>query len=227
MLSPEFVEDLALRYTSGNLKVAPEHVVPEVLKLMGKPQAGDFVRFLKLHRTLSKPLLTIPAPPSTQPWPRSGYTAAGGNEISEQPCRKRSRSQFVLPYMMAAHPGSTLEHMVDAALTLKSLGVVVEQCQIFTPTPGTASTVMYATGLDPFTMESIFVERSERKKRMQKSLLLYHLPAERSNLLQALKEADRMEAASELLGSNSASISPERTDERQHGRGKPQGKKRR
>ena len=115
---PALVNALADELTSGRLKVAPEHVVPAVLRHMRKPAGRDFERFTEAFRRRSE--------------------AAG-------------RKQFVLPYLLAAHPGSRLEDMVEVALLLKRMGVRVEQCQIFTPTPGTAATVMYATGLDPET----------------------------------------------------------------------------
>ncbi|MBM4373429.1 MAG: YgiQ family radical SAM protein, partial [Deltaproteobacteria bacterium] len=101
------------------------------------------------------------------------------------------RHQYVLPYLLAAHPGSRLEDMVDAALALRRLGVKVEQCQIFTPTPGTAATVMYATGLDPATLEPVFVERTDQGKRLQKALVLHHLAESRPLVEEALRRIGR------------------------------------
>ena len=93
--------------------------------------------------------------------------------LSEQAGKK----QYVLPYMMAAHPGSDAVRMAEVAAFLKNNGLLAEQCQIFTPTPGTASTVMYATGLDPSTLEPVFVEKTPRKKQAQKEMILHHLNA--------------------------------------------------
>lgn len=87
------------------------------------------------------------------------------------------RKQFVLPYLMAAHPGCEMEHMEELRRFMKKHGLKAEQCQIFTPTPGTASTVMYATGLDPSTMRQVFVERDPKAKETQKAMILHHLPA--------------------------------------------------
>lgn len=120
------------------------------------------------------------------------------------------KRQYVLPYLMAAHPGCTLDDMVDAALALSSMGITVEQCQIFTPTPGTASTVMYATGLNPDTMESVFVERTDRGKQLQKSLLLYHLPEQRQHVISALRAAKREDAARQLWSQSPVSRKPRR-----------------
>ncbi|MBI5502901.1 MAG: YgiQ family radical SAM protein, partial [Deltaproteobacteria bacterium] len=94
---------------------------------------------------------------------------------------------LVLPYLMAAHPGSRLSDMVDVALFLKRRGIRVEQVQIFTPTPGTAATAMYATGLDPATRQPVFVERDPRRREMQKSLLLWHLPERAADIREALR----------------------------------------
>ncbi len=109
------------------------------------------------------------------------------------------KRQFVVPYLMSGHPGCTLSDMVETALTLKRLSLRVEQVQDFTPTPGTRATCMYYAGLDPGTGGDIYVARSEREKRLQKALLLYHLPEERGNVLAALRAAGREDVAAELL----------------------------
>ena len=89
--------------------------------------------------------------------------------------------------------------MVDLALFLADNGVRVEQCQIFTPTPGTAATVMYATGLDPATLEPVFVERTNRGKQMQKALILFRQPEQKGQVRRALEITGRREAAKKLL----------------------------
>ena len=100
---------------------------------------------------------------------------------------------------MAAHPGSRLTDMVDVALFLKRNGLRVEQVQIFTPTPGTAATAMYATGLDPATRQPVFVERDSRRREMQKALLLWHLPERAADIREALRLSGRLDAEEELL----------------------------
>ncbi len=94
--------------------------------------------------------------------------------------KRLGRSQAVVPYMMSGHPGSTIDSMVETAEVLLKLRLKVEQVQEFTPTPGTASTCMYYTGVDPATGKEIYVARSDRERRLQKSLLLWHLPDERA-----------------------------------------------
>jgi len=98
------------------------------------------------------------------------------------------RQQFVVPYLMAAHPGTTLRDMAEMAKYLASHNIKAEQCQIFTPTPGTASTVMYATGIDPATGDEVFVEQDNRRKNMQKALILWHLPQSRPMIEEAMEE---------------------------------------
>ncbi|GFO65609.1 YgiQ family radical SAM protein [Geomonas paludis] len=115
---------------------------------------------------------------------------------------KAGKRQFIVPYFISGHPGCTLSDMVDLALMLKRWGMRVEQVQDFTPTPGTLSTCIYHTGVDPFTGEKVYVARTDREKGLQKSLLLYHVPEERKNCLAALKECGREDAAAELFGQN-------------------------
>ena len=116
----------------------------------------------------------------------------------KESCRVGKR-QHIVPYFISGHPGCTLSDMVDLALVLKRWGMQVEQVQDFTPTPGTLSTCIYHTGVDPHTGEQIYVPRTDREKGLQKSLLLYHLPEERKNCLLALKECGRDAAATELF----------------------------
>jgi uncharacterized radical SAM protein YgiQ len=113
---------------------------------------------------------------------------------------RAGKRQHIVPYFISGHPGCTLSDMVDLALLLKRWGVRVEQVQDFTPTPGTLSTCIYHTGIDPFTGEKVYVPRTDREKGLQKSLLLYHLPEQRKNCLLALRECGREAAAAELFG---------------------------
>ncbi len=109
------------------------------------------------------------------------------------------RRQFVVPYLMAAHPGCSLDDMIELARFLKRRNIRAEQCQIFTPTPGTDATVMYATGLDPATGAPIFVERTEAGKQLQKAMILWHKKEARPAMRKALQRAGRMDLAKELL----------------------------
>ncbi len=118
--------------------------------------------------------------------------------------RRRSRElglrQAVIPYLIASHPGCTLSDMVDAALFLQQHQLRVEQVQDFTPTPGTLATCMYYTGRDPLTGAPVHVPRSEREKKLQKALLLWHLPESRPLVEEALKGSGRESAGRSLLG---------------------------
>ena len=90
--------------------------------------------------------------------------------------------------------------MLELALYLKRLHVVAEQCQIFTPTPGTSATAMYYSGLDPATLTPIFVERDPTGRELQKALILYHEPQSAPLIREALRRLKRPELASILLG---------------------------
>ena len=84
------------------------------------------------------------------------------------------KEQYLVPYLMSSHPGSTLSDAVELAVYLKRSGYSPEQVQDFYPTPGTASTVMYYTGVDPFTSKSVYVAKDYEEKRMQRALLQWN-----------------------------------------------------
>jgi len=121
-------------------------------------------------------------------------------EMFRSKSREAGKRQAVVPYLISGHPGCTLSDMVDLALKLQELGLKVEQVQDFTPTPGTLSTCIYHTGLDPFTGESVYVPRGEKEKKLQKSLLLAHLPENRKSVLEALRLCGREGETGRLLG---------------------------
>jgi uncharacterized radical SAM protein YgiQ len=114
--------------------------------------------------------------------------------------RRLGKRQAIVPYLITGHPGCTLDDMVELALFLRRNRLKAEQVQDFTPTPGTLSTCMYHTGIDPFTGKEVYVPRSDREKRLQKSLLLSHIPEERRHVMEALRACGRESAAAELLG---------------------------
>ncbi|MHB8123899.1 MAG: YgiQ family radical SAM protein [Desulfuromonadaceae bacterium] len=101
------------------------------------------------------------------------------------------KRQYIVPYLISGHPGCTLADMLELALILKKMGMKVEQVQDFTPTPGTIATCMFYSGIDPMTGKRVYSATSDREKGLQKSLLLWHLPAERAKVLEALKELGR------------------------------------
>ena len=96
-----------------------------------------------------------------------------------------------MPYLMSSHPGSTLQDAVALAEYLNSKGRQPEQVQDFYPTPGTISTCMYYTGLDPITMKPVYVAKSYHEKAMQRALLQWKRPDKRKLVIEALKEAGR------------------------------------
>lgn len=99
--------------------------------------------------------------------------------------------QFLVPYLMSSHPGCTLNDAIDLALYIKSIGYQPEQVQDFYPTPGTVSTAMFRTGLDPFTMKPVYVARSAKDKAMQRALMQFKNPKNRQLVIEALRIAGR------------------------------------
>ncbi|MDR0998052.1 MAG: DUF3362 domain-containing protein, partial [Treponema sp.] len=162
----EFLETLCRYHVSGQLKVAPEHISPPVLAMMGKGEAGEYDRFRKDYGETNRHL---------------------------------GLKQYLIPYFISSHPGSGLADAVELALYLKKTRFIPDQVQDFYPTPGTLSTVMYYTGLDPRSMEPLFVPRGEREKRLQRALLQFNRPENRRLVLEALREAGREDLIPELL----------------------------
>jgi len=109
----------------------------------------------------------------------------------EQLNARYGKKQYLVPYLISSHPGSTLGDAVALAEYLNRSGVQPEQVQDFYPTPGTLSTCMYYTGLDPRTMREVYVPRSPREKAMQRALMQWRRPAMRRLVIGALRSAGR------------------------------------
>ncbi|MFW5714781.1 MAG: YgiQ family radical SAM protein [bacterium] len=153
-----FLEDLCEHHVSGQLKVAPEHVSDNVLKMMGKPGSAVYRRFMKVY---------------------------------EEANHKLGKPQYLVPYFIAAHPGSTLIDAVELAEFCRDQHFIPQQVQEFYPTPGTISTCMYYTGIDPRTMEPVYVPRGGREKRMQRALLQFNRKENAAIVREALHKAGR------------------------------------
>ena len=99
--------------------------------------------------------------------------------------------QYLVPYLMSSHPGSTLKEAIELAEYLRDLGYMPEQVQDFYPTPSTISTCMYYTGLDPRTMEEVYVPTNPHEKAMQRALIQYRNPKNYELVWDALHRAGR------------------------------------
>lgn len=117
---------------------------------------------------------------------------------------KAGKKQFLIPYLMSSHPGSEIKDAIALSLFLKREGLHPEQVQDFYPTPGTVSTCMFYTGLDPYTMEKVYVPRTPEEKAQQRALLQYYLPENRKTVLAALKKAGR----TDLIGTGKNCLVP-------------------
>ena len=101
------------------------------------------------------------------------------------------KEQYIVPYLMSSHPGSTLNDAIDLALFIKKQNLKPEQVQDFYPTPGTISTAMFYTELDPYTLEKVYVAKAAEEKAMQRALMRYFAPENRELVVKALRITDR------------------------------------
>lgn len=103
------------------------------------------------------------------------------------------KEQYLVPYLMSSHPGSTLKDAVELAMFLKENRIHPEQVQDFYPTPGTLSTCMFYTELDPYTLEPVYVAKNPKEKAMQRALLQYYKPENQRRIIEALVKAGRQD----------------------------------
>ncbi len=175
----EFFRELCKYHISGQLRVAPEHISDEVLDLMGKPRNKVYERFVEK------------------------FAAVNGGLIKRG---KLDHSQYVIPYLMSSHPGSTLKSAIELAEYIRDLGYMPEQVQDFYPTPSTLSTCMYYTGYDPRTMKKVYVPKSPHEKAMQRALIQFKDPKN----YELVKEALLKEGRSDLIGFDKTCLIPPR-----------------
>ncbi|WP_434309699.1 YgiQ family radical SAM protein [Hominifimenecus sp. rT4P-3] len=158
-----FLWELCRYHVSGQLKVAPEHVSPRVLRLMGKPKHSVYQAFAEKFQKVNQSL---------------------------------GKKQYLVPYLISSHPGSTRKDGIALAECVRDMGYMPEQVQDFYPTPSTISTCMYYTGLDPRTMEAVTVIRDPHEKAMQRALIQYRDP----KLHALVEEALQKEGRTDLIG---------------------------
>ncbi len=157
---------------------------------------GDFVRKLAEHHVsgqlrvapehVSDAVLSVMGKPEHRVYERFVREFDAVN-------KKLGKKQFAVPYLMSSHPGSTLAEAIELAEYCRDLGYMPEQVQDFYPTPSTMSTCMYYTGVDPRTMEPVFVPRSPHEKALQRALIQYRDPKNYELVLEALRRAGRMD----------------------------------
>lgn len=156
MLDPnreKVLRELCEHHISGQLKVAPEHVSDDVLKIMNKPSFEVYEEFAGLYHKVNKQL---------------------------------GKEQYLVPYLISSHPGSTVQDAIKLAKYLKSINYMPLQVQDFYPTPGTKSTAIYWTGIDPDTMQEVYVAKTPQEKRTQRALMQYGMPRNHEIVREAL-----------------------------------------
>jgi len=167
----EFFIELCEHHVSGQLKVAPEHVVNRVLEKMGKPGRHVYDKFVEKFYEINKRI---------------------------------GKEQYLVPYLISSHPGSDLKAAVELAEYLRNNRYAPEQVQDFYPTPGTLSTCMFYTEIDPRNMEKVYVPKSAREKAMQRALLQYSRRENYALVYEALKLTGR----EDLIGFNAKFLIP-------------------
>lgn len=166
-----FLEELCRFHISGLLKVAPEHISPQVLSKMGKPTKDVYIEFMRAYTAMNK---------------------------------KLGLAQYLVPYFISSHPGCTLNNAIELAEFLRDMHHQPEQVQDFIPTPGSAATAMYYSGVDPETGKEVYVARSPHAKAMQRALMQYKLPSNRKLVFEALQKAGR----TDLIGNGPKCLVP-------------------
>lgn len=160
----EFLDELCRYHVSGQLKIAPEHIAPSVLRYMKKPGKNIYLRFMRLFDKKNKEI---------------------------------GLPQYLVPYFISSHPGCTLENAVELAEFLRDIKHHPQQVQDFIPTPGSASTAMYYSGIDPETGRKVFTAHNPHEKAMQRALMQYKNPKNKALVLEALRLSNR----ADLIGS--------------------------
>ena len=140
LMSEEYGRELFTHHISGRLKVAPEHMASNVLKLMRKPDWQEYLRFRDFFM-----------------------------KVNEQ----NGTRQQIIPYFISSHPGCTDKDMAQLAHETKRMHYHPEQVQDFTPTPMTLSTTMFYTGLNPYTMQPVYVARTKEQKARQNAYFFW------------------------------------------------------
>ncbi|MDO4202920.1 MAG: YgiQ family radical SAM protein [Selenomonadaceae bacterium] len=111
----------------------------------------------------------------------------------EETNQKLGKEQYLVPYFMSSHPGATLKDAVELAVFLREMGYHPQQVQDFIPTPGTLSTAMYYSGIDPLTGEKVWTAKRPEEKKLQRALMQYWLPENRPFVEEALKKTGRLD----------------------------------
>ena len=160
-----YLEELVTHHVSGQLKVAPEHVCEDVLRVMKKPGVAGFERFREEFARYS---------------------------------RKAGKEQYLVPYFISSHPGSTTEDAVRLMEYLQANRWKPQQVQDFMPTPMTLASDIHWTGIHPMTGKPVHVVRDMREKRMQKALIRWGDPRSRPFIEEALRRTGRLRPGERL-----------------------------
>lgn len=173
--------------------------------ILADQNGKDFLREVCTHHVsgrlkvapehISEPVLHAMGKPA-------GHSYAEFRRLFMETNDQLGKKQYLIPYFISAHPGSGLKEAVELAEHLRDTGYIPDQVQDFYPTPGTAASCMYHTGLDPRTMKPVYVSKGGRERRLQRALLQYNKRENYHLVLEALKKAGR----EDLIGNGPAHL---------------------
>jgi uncharacterized radical SAM protein YgiQ len=159
----EYLEHICRHHISGQMKVAPEHSIDHVLKIMNKPSFHLYEQFAERFKETNKRI---------------------------------GKAQYLVHYIISAHPGATLEDTLQLSLSLMKKRIYPEQIQDFMPLPLTLSGTLYYTGEHPLTGEKVYSAKTFRERKMHRALIQYRYPNNKELVREALamlKREDLME----------------------------------
>jgi uncharacterized radical SAM protein YgiQ len=196
----EYTRQLIEKHVSGRLKVAPEHTENSVLNSMRKPPFSQFIQFREIFEQIENRRLSEQQ--KNQNFrtnePQKQQTLLS-NESFKSEGKTKGRQELV-PYFISSHPACSEEDMAELAAKTKTLNFRLEQVQDFTPTPMTLATEMYYTGLNPYTLKSVYTAKTREEKLAQRQYFFWYRPEDKASIVKALRRLKRVDLIEKLYG---------------------------
>ena len=196
----EYTRQLIEKHVSGRLKVAPEHTENSVLNSMRKPPFSQFIQFREIFEQIENRRLSEQQKNqnfrTNEPHKKQNLLS---NESFKSEGKTKGRQELV-PYFISSHPACSEEDMAELAAKTKTLNFRLEQVQDFTPTPMTLATEMYYTGLNPYTLKSVYTAKTREEKLAQRQYFFWYRPQDKDSIVKALRRLKRVDLIEKLYG---------------------------
>lgn len=196
----EYTRQLIEKHVSGRLKVAPEHTENSVLNSMRKPPFSQFIQFREIFEQIENRRLSEQQKNqnfrTNEPHKKQNLLS---NESFKSEGKTKGRQELV-PYFISSHPACSEEDMAELAAKTKTLNFRLEQVQDFTPTPMTLATEMYYTGLNPYTLKSVYTAKTREEKLAQRQYFFWYRPEDKASIVKALRRLKRVDLIEKLYG---------------------------